>query len=163
MDTPERPSRRRALLLAAAFGIVLAIVVSRGIWPSAPATLGVTNGTLGPCPGTPNCVHTGLRHPDGTEGLFMQGRIGRRDLVPQLLEVVEAMPRTRVISSTDIYIHAEVRSRLFRFVDDLELLVMPDRELVIRSASRVGQGDLGVNAARVADLRQRLEEAGLIR
>ena len=95
--------------------------------------------------------------------MFLQGRILRRDMVPQLLEVVESMPRTRVISSTDIYIHAEVRSKLFRFVDDLELLVLPDRELVVRSASRVGQGDMGVNAARVADLRLRLEEAGLIR
>lgn len=160
----ERSSRRRRVALVALAGcIVVALLVGRGLWPPAPATLGLTNGSLAPCPSTPNCVHTGLRHPDGTAGVFLQGRILRRDMVPQLLEVVEAMPRTRVISSTDLYIHAEVRSQLFRFIDDLELLVMPDRELVIRSASRVGRGDMGVNAARVADLRQRLEEAGLIR
>lgn len=143
--------------------VAAALLFARVIWAPPPATLGADSGSLYPCPGTPNCVHTGLRHPDGTEGMFLQGRILRRDMVPQLLGVVESMPRTRIISSTDIYIHAEVRSKLFRFVDDLELLVMPDRELVVRSASRVGQGDMGVNAARVAELRLRLGEAGLIR
>ncbi|NNF12493.1 MAG: DUF1499 domain-containing protein, partial [Gemmatimonadetes bacterium] len=49
------------------------------------------------------------------------------------------------------------------FVDDLELLVGVDGELIVRSASRVGEGDLGANARRVENLRERLTEAGLIR
>jgi uncharacterized protein (DUF1499 family) len=73
------------------------------------------------------------------------------------------MPRTTVVSQTDRYLHAVVRSRVFRFRDDLELFISPDRELIVRSASRVGNGDLGANLARVADLRQRLIEAGLVR
>ncbi len=93
----------------------------------------------------------------------MTGGLMRSELPPRLEEVVQAMPRTRIITSNDSYIHAEVRSRVFRFIDDLELLIMPDRELVVRSASRVGVSDGGVNARRVEDLRERLLEADLIR
>jgi uncharacterized protein (DUF1499 family) len=83
--------------------------------------------------------------------------------MPRIREAVESMPRTKVIAADDSYVHAEVRSRIFRFVDDLELLILPDRELVVRSASRVGRSDLGVNAARVEELRRLLAEADLLR
>ena len=73
------------------------------------------------------------------------------------------MPRTRVVTESDRYLHAEVRSKIFRFVDDLEILIMPDWELVVRSASRIGQGDMGVNVARVEELRRLLEAADLLR
>ena len=75
----------------------------------------------------------------------------------------EGIPRSRIITETEQYLHVEVRSKVFRFVDDLELLLAPDRELIVRSASRVGRGDFGVNAARVAGLRRLLDEAGLLR
>lgn len=128
-----------------------------------PDSLGERDGTLGPCPGTPNCVQTGLRHPSGTVGLYLDGSIYRDDLMPRLRAVVEAIPRTRIVTVTDRYIYAEVTSRVFRFVDDLELLIAMDGELIVRSASRVGNGDLGVNAKRVEQLRDALIEAGLIR
>lgn len=143
--------------------VVAVLGLSRFIWPPAPSTVGVRDNQLSPCPGTPNCVHTGLRYPAGTRGMFMTGGLMRSELPPRLEEVVQAMPRTRIITSNDSYIHAEVRSRVFRFIDDLELLIMPDRELVVRSASRVGVSDGGVNARRVEDLRERLLEADLIR
>jgi uncharacterized protein (DUF1499 family) len=151
------PHRMRAAALLAG-----AIFVT-GCWPGPPATLGERGGSLAPCPSTPNCVHTGLRHPDGTSGIFLAGGVLRRDLMPGLRSAVESMPRTTVVSQTDRYLHAVVRSRVFRFRDDLELFISPDRELIVRSASRVGNGDLGANLARVADLRQRLIEAGLVR
>lgn len=128
-----------------------------------PENLGPVDGTLAPCPATPNCVHTGLRHPDGTRGMHMQGGIIDSEYMARLREIVESMPRTTVITQTDAYLHAEVRSLVFRFVDDLELLMAGGGELIVRSASRVGKGDLGVNARRVERLRERLEEAGLIR
>ena len=132
-------------------------------WGGPPDTLGFRNGSLAPCPATPNCVHTGHRHPDGTAGLYARRAIGQSQLMPQIRSVVESMPRTRVITAQEGYLHAEVRSRIFRFVDDLEILVMPDRELVVRSASRVGRGDLGVNAERVEELRRLLDAAEILR
>ena len=77
---------------------------------------------------------------------------------------VEAMPRTTVITHADGYLHAEEHSRIFRFVDDLELFWAEDAgELYVRSASRLGGGDLGVNRRRVERLREVLREAGVLR
>lgn len=134
-----------------------------GCWGSAPDDLGPRNGTLAPCPSTPNCVHTGMRQPTGTSGIYLRGEIVRRDQMPRIRAVVEEMPRTRLLTVQDRYLHAEVRSKVFRFVDDLEILISPEREIIVRSASRIGYGDHGVNAARVEELRRRLSEADLIR
>lgn len=120
-------------------------------------------GSLSPCPDTPNCVHTGMRHPTGTEPIYLKADIEQAELMTGLRQVLEAMPRTAVVTETVEYVHAESTSRLFRFVDDVELLVTEDRELVVRSASRVGRSDMGVNARRVDELRSALAEAGLLR
>ena len=141
-------------------GLLLALGACRG---EPPATLGPGPTGLAPCPATPDCVHTGMRHPKGTRGIFLRGDLAPRELMSRIGEVVDAMPRSTVVTVSDFYVHAEFRSRILRFVDDLELLVAPNRELLVRSASRRGGSDMGANAARVAELRQRLSEAGLLR
>lgn len=144
-------------------GIVIILASLFGCGAPAPDDLGPRDGTLAPCPGTPNCVHTGMRHPDGTDGMYLSGDATGEDLMTRLRSVVESMPRTVVVESASGYLHAEATSLVFRFVDDLELLVGVDGELIVRSASRVGESDLGANGRRVEDLRERLKEAGLIR
>jgi uncharacterized protein (DUF1499 family) len=63
----------------------------------------------------------------------------------------------------DDYLHAECRSALFRFVDDLEIQLRPGEGIAaVRSASRVGYSDLGVNRKRVESLRAELAEAGVV-
>jgi uncharacterized protein (DUF1499 family) len=72
----------------------------------------------------------------------------------RLLQVLSAWPRTRVITSTPDYLHAECRSLLFRFVDDVEVVL--DRTAGVihcRSASRAGHSDLGVNRRRLEAIR----------
>ena len=129
-----------------------------------PETLGVLeDGTLPPCPVTPNCVHTGMRHPEGTEPVFLRTDLALGEVMSDLLRVAEAMPRTTVMMATDDYLHVEARSRLFRFIDDLELVVTDDRELMVRSASRLGRSDLGANGRRLLQLREALGEAGILR
>lgn len=128
-----------------------------------PETLGPGDGTLAPCPATPNCVHTGRRHPEGVRGIYLRGTVIDGGLMDRLRDVVESMPRTTVVEQTERYIHAEARTLVFRFVDDLELLVALDGELIVRSASRVGRRDFGVNRRRVERLRELLEEDGLVR
>ena len=150
---------RRRLAKALA-GITLCAVLSAGCGAPSPPTLGVVDGELAPCPSSPNCVHTGHRHPDGTPPLYLRAEgEGSWDGVRT---VVEAMPRLTVVSVSERYLHAEERSRLFRFIDDMELLLAEDHELVVRSASRLGRGDLGVNGRRVERLRAALAEAGLL-
>jgi len=150
---------RRRLAKALA-GITLCAVLSAGCGAPPPPALGVDDGELAPCPSTPNCVHTGNRHPDGTQPLYLRAEgEGSWDAVRT---VVEAMPRLTVVSVSERYLHVEERSRLLRFIDDMELLLAEDRELVVRSASRLGGGDLGVNGRRVERLRAALAEAGLL-
>lgn len=65
------------------------------------------------------------------------------------------MPRTRIVKEDGVYLHAEVRSFLFRFVDDLEFLIDTEQSLIhMRSASRTGYSDLGVNRRRVEHVRK---------
>ena len=69
------------------------------------------------------------------------------------------MPRVRIVSDKDGYIRGEARSRIFRFVDDLEF-IFDDAQGVIhfRSASRVGHSDLGTNRKRAELIRLRFEQ-----
>ena len=63
---------------------------------------------------------------------------------------VENSPRTKIVESDGDYFHAEVTSRIMKYVDDLEISFLPEKNnLIIRSESRVGDGDFGVNRKRV--------------
>jgi len=64
--------------------------------------------------------------------------------------IVQNIPRTEIVESDIDYLHAEVTSRIMKYVDDLEISFSPeDNNLIIRSESRVGDGDFGVNRKRV--------------
>jgi uncharacterized protein (DUF1499 family) len=145
---------------AAGITFCAAISVGCGAPPPPPPTLGVVEGDLARCPASPNCVHTGHLHPEGMQPLYLREEGG--STWDDVISVVEAMPRLTVVSVSARYIHVEEHSRMFRFIDDLELLQAEDREIVVRSASRLGRGDLGVNARRVERLRAALLEAGLL-
>ena len=67
--------------------------------------------------------------------------------------IVENSPRTKIVESDGDYLHAEVTSRIMKYVDDLEISFSPEKNnLLIRSESRVGDGDFGVNRKRVDSL-----------
>jgi uncharacterized protein (DUF1499 family) len=76
---------------------------------------------------------------------------------------VLSLPRTTIVEERRGYLHAESRSLIFRFVDDLELQSSEAGDRVdVRSASRVGYGDMGVNRKRVEALREALVANGAI-
>ncbi len=154
-----RPTSRWRLATAVA-GVTICVAISAGCGAPPPRTLGVDGGELALCPATPNCVHTGNGHPDGMMPIHL--RAEDESSWGDVRAVVEAMPRLTVVSVSGRYMHAQERSRLFGFVDDMELLLVEDGELVVRSASRLGRSDLGVNARRVERLRVALSEAGLL-
>ena len=110
---------------------------------------------LAPCPETPNCVSS--LAPKGGHWVGPLPLRGAPDeAMERLREIVEAMPRTTVDEFADGYLKARCRSLLFRFVDDLELLVDAEAGVIhVRSASRVGRSDLGVNRRRVEEIRAR--------
>jgi uncharacterized protein (DUF1499 family) len=109
--------------------------------------------SLAPCPDKPNCWSS--LAPDAehrTEPLMLAGAHGWA----ALRDAVAAMPRTVIVEDRPGYLHAESHSRIFRFVDDLELLRGAGDRVDVRSASRVGYGDWGVNKARIQALRDAL-------
>ena len=74
------------------------------------------------------------------------------------MPVVVATPRTEVVEHSPDYLHATASSALFGFVDDLELYADTAHGLLqARSVSRLGDSDLGVNANRLAALRDQLK------
>lgn len=118
---------------------------------SRPNNLGVNNGKLAPCPGTPNCVNS--------QSNDEKAKIDSLPAVPisRIKAVVESMERTKVIEETDNYLYAEFASKLMGFVDDVEFYLDNSAGVVhVRSASRLGQSDLGVNRARVEKIRAEL-------
>ena len=78
----------------------------------------------------------------------------------KLTATVRTFPRTSVITVSDSYLHAEFTSAVFRFIDDLEFLVDDTAKVIhVRSASRLGTSDLGVNRKRVEEIRRRWQKA----
>lgn len=112
---------------------------------------------LAPCPRTPNCVST--QAPPGPKQMDPIPYTGTRaEAQERLLRVLRAHPRTRIVQEEPGYIHAECRSLIFRFVDDVELELDEAARLIhFRSASRLGRKDFGVNRARMEQIRTAFE------
>lgn len=73
--------------------------------------------------------------------------------------LVEEMPRTEIVTASEDYLHAVCRTPR-GFADDLELRLDAEESAIhVRSASRLGIGDFGVNRKRVEALRQRFQSA----
>jgi uncharacterized protein (DUF1499 family) len=129
-----------------------------GLFAGTPPTdLGVREGRLKPCPATPNCVSSQAQDASHrVAALRFQG--SAQVAFERLKAVLAAMPRMRIVEARDGYLRAEAASRLFGFVDDLEFYFdAPTAQVHVRSASRIGYSDLGVNRARVEAIRKAFE------
>lgn len=117
-----------------------------------PRNLGPRDGALAPCPDSPNCVRSGA--PDRRHAIDPFPVHGEPAAAMQRLhEIVSAMPRTEVLQAKPDYLYAECATCLLGFVDDLEFLY-DGRVIQVRSASRLGYSDLGVNRKRVERIRR---------
>ena len=150
------PTSRSSLLTLCALSLLLACTTVKS------TASGGQEDKLPPCPASPNCVSS-----DATDAAHRVEPY-RLLVAPQqgwqtLLEVVTALPRTTVVTKTDDYLHAESRSALFGFVDDVEFQLRPaDKIIAVRSASRLGYWDLGVNRRRVEQIRELLRARGAV-
>lgn len=123
-----------------------------------PSNLGVRDGKLAPCPTSPNCVST-QADDDQHRIEPITSSLPAEESLRRLKQILAAMPRVTVITERPDYLHAEFRSALFRFVDDVEFFIVPDEQQIhFRSASRVGHGDLGVNRSRMELIRKRFAD-----
>jgi uncharacterized protein (DUF1499 family) len=116
-----------------------------------PSNLGVKDGRLAPCRRTPNCVSS---QADPADREHYVAPIAFRGRMEELRRAVESMARATVITAERNYLYAEYRTPLMRYVDDVELYYDERVGLVhVRSASRLGRRDFGVNRKRVEELR----------
>ena len=75
----------------------------------------------------------------------------------EIKEIIENFPRSVIVEIDGDYLHAEVTSKWMKYVDDLEVSFVPEsRKLLVRSESRVGESDLGVNQKRVDLVKSKL-------
>ena len=121
-----------------------------------PANLGVHDGRLANCPGSPNCVCS--HDTDSQHAITPLSYSTEPDTALQRIVDIVSSLGGKVVERRDGYLRAEFTSRLLRFVDDVEFY-FPSTESIIhvRSASRVGYSDLGVNRQRVEQIRRRFE------
>ena len=113
-----------------------------------------------PCPGSPNCVTTHAGADDDHKVAPIIIASAPDAAWAKARGAVAGMERTRIVfERPPRFLHAECSSAVFGFVDDLELLLSADDEgtrVDLRSASRVGHSDLGVNRERAESLRKLL-------
>lgn len=134
---------------------------------AAPDDLGVRDGRLKPPSTTPNSVSSQAPlWPDrpGADGARIAPLPASGDgpaTMSRLREIVSAMDGATVVTTRDDYLYVRFRSRVLGFVDDVEFWFDPVAQVVqVRSASRVGRKDFGVNRDRVEAIRARLAAPG---
>lgn len=124
-----------------------------------PENLGVKNGRLAACPSSPNCVSTQAEDREHWIAPIMIPASSSNP-IDVLVEIIRSMPRTFIVEHNSDYLRAEFRSRIFRFCDDVEFYYERSSNRVhLRSASRVGYSDLGVNRMRMEEIRERFQKA----
>ena len=147
------------------FAIAIALVLSgqlgllRG---QAPGDLGVHNGRLKPPSTTPNSVSSQAElypsHPQRAYAsiapfTFSDASAGEKSM-DKLASIVKNTARCVLVTQQPDYLYAQCSTALLRFTDDVEFWLDRDAGVIqVRSASRLGRGDLGVNRARVEKIR----------
>jgi uncharacterized protein (DUF1499 family) len=155
-----------AVLLLAA--VLLAAGQAGWLAGSAPADLGVRDGRLKAPSRTPNSVSSQAELHTGSGALVDYARIpplaGGADLaatMKRLCAIVGNMPGARVVSARSDYLYVQFSTRWLKFVDDAEFWASPGEGVIhVRSASRLGRKDFGVNRARIEAIRAALAGAG---
>lgn len=120
-----------------------------------PDTLGLQNGKLAPCPASPNCVCSEQVLADDTEH-FIKAIQGDKAVWDKFKGIVQEQGG-EVITDDGNYVHVTFSTPVFHYIDDVELRFDEAAKLIhIRSASRMGRKDFGVNRTRVEKLKQAL-------
>jgi uncharacterized protein (DUF1499 family) len=158
---------RTVRIAALALGAILVLVLlgaQIGLFSGTrPDNLGISGGRLAPCKTTPNCVSSQVdRAADPGHYIDPLRYTGAAEAAWQALrQAVRDSERTKIVREDGGYLYAEFTSRLMGFVDDVEFQLDPTGVIHVRSASRLGSSDFGVNRQRVEAIRVKLAAAGV--
>ena len=132
-----------------------------------PGSVGVRDGKLKPPSRTENSVSSQANlYPDHPMREYAQIaplalRGDGAETLARLRSAIEGMPGAKIVTSQPDYLYAQFATRWLGFVDDAEFWFDPAAGVIqVRSASRLGRKDLGVNRARIEAIRARLNAAG---
>jgi uncharacterized protein (DUF1499 family) len=150
------------VFLGAAAGLALHLATAKGDTMFAgkrPATLGVKDGRLARPKSTPNCVSSQADAADAEHHVApIRFKGSALEAIAVARKAVEGMQGATIMRHEGNYLYAEFKSKLLGFVDDVEFTYDDKAALLhVRSASRLGRRDFGVNRARVEALRSRIE------
>lgn len=149
-------------LIALAVLVALAILAGQSgmLSGKAPTDLGVRDGKLKGLSATPNCVSSQAQlYPDHPQRKYAEiAALTLRGDGPatlsRLQNIVAAMGGVKVVESKPDYLYAQFTTPLMKYVDDVEFWFDPAANVIqVRSASRVGRSDLGLNRKRVEAIR----------
>ena len=123
-----------------------------------PKNLGLKNNLFAPCPITPNCVSSQEKDSQHfIEPITFGDSLEKAKI--RIYRVINSMRGTRIIIQENLYLHVEFTTKLLRFTDDVEFYFDKSQSLIhVRSASRQGYWDLGVNRRRVETIRSRFQK-----
>lgn len=152
MTPVNRPPTMARDPLAMGTGMALAVMILAGCAVMSPQDTLVHNGRLATCPDRPNCVNSQIGDPrHRIDPIAYSG--DPSDAMRVLDGVVREMPGSRIVRRTDRVLHVEYRTRWLGFIDDV-VFFLPEEPLIhVRSASRKGYYDFGVNRKRVERIR----------
>ena len=120
---------------------------------NSPTNIGIENGKLTSCPDSPNCVVSQTDDQSHyIEPLTYSG--DRQEAYDNFVKILSVVPNTQITEQTKNYIRAQSTSKIMGFIDDSEFYFPPNEQIIHwRSASRLGESDLGVNRRRLEQIR----------
>jgi uncharacterized protein (DUF1499 family) len=118
-----------------------------------PENVGVHYGKLADCPGKPNCVSSQV----SDKAHFVAPITYQEEKLAALMRLkrtIESIKNTTIVKETENYLRIECKSAMMGFVDDMEFYFPEEKVIHLRSASRIGYSDFGVNRKRAEKIRK---------
>lgn len=152
----------RGVALVGASGVAILLIAGCAGWlrGTPPADLGVRDGRLKPPSATDNSVTSQAAfYPDHPQRAYSQIEPLRYSgdglaAMARLATLLSSWPHTTLVTRQPDYLYAQCETRLLRFTDDVEFVLdTPASVIHVRSASRIGRKDFGVNRSRVEAIR----------
>ena len=140
--------------------LMLTLLFLMGCSSTTKKNTGIVQGEFYPCPTSPNCVSSMAPENDShfIKPIIYE-KITRKIANKKIVEILNNLKNTKIIESNDKYIHVEIRSSFFKFVDDIEFYFPTNKNIIhIRSLSRTGHSDFGVNRKRMEKIRVKFYE-----
>lgn len=140
--------------------LILSLLLLVGCSPASTKKIGIIQGEFYPCPTSPNCVSSTAPKEDSHYiKPIIYNNITRDIAKDKIIIILKEFKNTKILESNDEYIHAEIRSSFFKFVDNIEFYFPKDKNIIhVRSLARTGYSDFGVNRKRMEKIRVKFYE-----